>query len=261
MKTLVLRSGGGLPAFDIYAGMWLAFDDAGIRVDAVDGSSAGGVTGIMQQSGMTAQMFADAIRSFQTSDLVAYRTLWQARMFFDNFTSILDPGPIRQTLTRILPADWSKYTACRANATRFSNDAATNVFDPAIMPTPIDAAMATMAIDGLWCAIPSIDGDLMGDGAYSANLPLPPDWTAYDRVFLLIGSGTPGQRGKSAFDRILHAKSLLIGANVQRVLQMVQDAPNVKVLYPQVDTDMLSFNHDLIDQMRTWTAQQLAGMM
>lgn len=248
-RILFVRSGGGFPGLDIHAGIWLALEDRGIRPTDVAGTSAGAVISACQAAGMKPAVCAGIVTGLRDRDVRQEVPCWKVRIpWLDHF---LDPQPIRDLLAELLPASFDRLTMpLAAWATRMDTGDSVNVADPRISKSVQAAVLASMSICGVFPPVVLADGLSYIDGGVRRNLPLPPDWTRYDQVWLLIASGRPrdyaGRGG--ILTHLFRNVHYLMHDQILDVLDTTIGFPTVHVVWPQVRTPrgMLRFDHDRI---------------
>lgn len=262
MRTLFVRSGGGMPGLDIHAGIWLALEEVGITPTAVHGTSAGAIVSAMQASGRKADFAAALLSGLTDRDIRAERCLWKLRIPWINYW--LENAPIRALLETTCDKGWSQCElplACWA--TRLDTGEPVNVARPDLAATPADAALASMSICGIFEPVQLSDGSSYVDGGVRRNLPLPDDWQSYDDVWLLIASSRPSdyRPSRGILTHLLRNVSWLMVDQITDVLDRVHGAqrPRVHVIWPKVrnHSGTLHFNHGLIQQAYLETLSQL----
>lgn len=260
-KTIIVRSGGGFPGLDIHAGISLAMEDAGIVPHAVHGTSAGAIISLLQAGGRSASYVAQLLESLSDRDVRAERTCWKLRMpWIDWF---LDSAPIRELLALHGPGSYASLRmelACWAVSAQ--NGAAVNVARPEIFADPVDAAIASMSIAGVFPSVRGLNGIDYIDGGIRRNLPLPADWKDYDRVILCIAAPWPTDYAKTTgiLTHLIRNFQIAMQDQIDDPLEEVSGAGNVLVLWPSVSGKggMFRFDHSLIEEARKGVAQLLA---
>jgi predicted acylesterase/phospholipase RssA len=250
-RILFVRSGGGLPGLDIHAGIWLALEERGIIPTEVHGTSAGAIASAIQASGKSAVLGAALVNSLRDSDVRRELFAWKIRIpWIDHF---IDNGPILAIMQNIMAPTFDKLTMpMQCWATRRETGHAINVANPDLSPTPALAAMASSSISGCFPAVKLLDGYTYVDGGVRCNLPLPRNWRDFDKVYLLIASGRPADypKTKGLLTAVYRNLQYLMRDQVADVLDIVGNAPNVHVIWPQVRSTggMLHFDHSLLHE-------------
>ncbi|MEX2582505.1 MAG: patatin-like phospholipase family protein [Gemmatimonadota bacterium] len=115
--TILVLGGGGMKAV-AHVGVVKALEEAGIRPDAIVGTSIGALTGALLAGGLGWRELAEVVRRLKREDIVSVnrRALWFGGV---RQSSVFDDGPFRDWLERILPALHfdEMITPLRVNAT------------------------------------------------------------------------------------------------------------------------------------------------
>jgi predicted acylesterase/phospholipase RssA len=248
-RTLFVRSGGGLPGLDIHCGIWAALAAHGIEPTDCHGTSAGAIVSLLQASGMEQHSFDSLLRHLRDSDVRSERFAWKLRMPFIDWW--MDSDPIRVLLDGFATSSYAKLrTGLACWATDYRTGEAVNVAREEIFDRPVEAALASMSVSGVFPPLIGLDGRAYVDGGVRRNLPLPANWRDYDRVYLCIASAFPRDyslRGGILTHLIRNIQIALLD-QIQDPLDETRGAPNVTVLWPDVHTPkgFLHFDHDLI---------------
>lgn len=249
---------------DILAGQLAGLADAGIRPDAICGTSAGAIIAALAAAGHTPQAICDIIGGLRDRDVRQERWFWKPRaLWIDHF---LEHKPIRKLLHKLLPADISNLKIPYSCATTETHTGGLAVWSsaPAALPGRRmsiaadwrDCVLASMSISGVFSWV-GIGGAEYADGGVRAGLPLPDTWTAYDQVALLVASYSPNYRGRkrSIISRLLLNAEWYSLDQVLDVLSRIARrrqsgaCPDVQVIYPPPLEDaggLLRFDHSLI---------------
>jgi len=252
-----------MPGLDIHCGLWRALAEAGIEADAHAGTSAGAIAAAYAAMGERPHAFEHLLRSLRDGDVRRDRWLWRLRLPW--IDSILCHEPIEQLLEQVLPEAFEDLEArLSVFATVEPNGFAVD-FDAG--PILRQAVLASMSISGFWPAVRMRAGHgdeqrelPMVDGGTSANLPVPPDYLAYDEVYLLVATGRLSYAPGNALGRMRRNVDLLMQDQVLDTIARVErEHPRVTVLWPRLDTPRgaLHFDHGLIDETYTWARDQL----
>lgn len=261
-RVLFVRSGGGFPGLDIHAGIWLALEEQGIRPTEVHGTSAGAIVSGIHASGHSAEHAVSIVRGLCDSDLRRQVALWKLRLPWIDY--ILHNMPILDLLYQLCSERYEDLVMpLRAWATRYDTGAPVNVAHPEIARRPAEACMASSSICGIFPPVRLIDG-LYVDGGVRCNLPLPPDWTSYDEVWLLIASGRPREypKRRGVLTHLVRNVHYLMQDQIEDVLVATHGSPRVNVVWPKIgaETGMLHFDHGLIDKAYRHTIETLKCM-
>jgi predicted acylesterase/phospholipase RssA len=249
-RVLFCRSGGGLPGIDIHIGIWLALAASGVHATHVHGTSAGGIISALDAAEWSPQAAEDLVMRFRSEDVVDYRTLWRLRAAF--LANICSGDAVLEVLTKHLPATWEAYQKPLAVwTTQAGTSRRINAFRPTIAHSPAEAVAMSSRIPAVFPPVKGVDGLFYVDGGMRHNLPLPADWQSYDEVWLLIASGAPSdtEPAGTTLGNLLRVFRHLMADQILDVLDEVQGAPNVRVVWPRLKTpSMLEFDHGLIDK-------------
>lgn len=265
-RTLIIRSGGGMPGLDIHAGIGIALDRLGIIGTDVIGTSAGAIISALDASGKPAMEIADIINDLSDEEVRQPRFMWRARPWINN---IFSPRKIELLLERLLPPTFQQLSKrCGIHATRV-RDGAGITFGHIAVHKPIDwlpplrqSVMASMAIHGFFPDV-RIDRDYYADGGTSNNVPLPYDLTPYDRVVICIATPPVLYRRKSNYiARMLTNVSWLMRGQINATLARISSR-KVIVLWPDVakDCGTMRFRHSLIIDSFKEAMEQLQGQL
>lgn len=252
-RTLIVRSGGGMPGLDIHAGLWLALDEAGCVPTDCSGTSAGALVSAAHASGRTAENFATILRDLSDSDVRNERFAWKLRIpWIDYF---LESAPIRKVLNDIVVGRFDDLRCgLHCWATDVLSGQSVNVANPKIAESPAAAALASMSICGVFEAVTMLDDRQYVDGGVRKNLPLLGSWRDYDQVILCIASEKPRdyQKQRGILTHLLRNVHFLMLDQIEDVLDAVSingaiDS-RVTVLWPDchAPAGTLHFDHSLI---------------
>jgi predicted acylesterase/phospholipase RssA len=258
-RILFVRSGGGMPGLDIHAGITLALDDAGIRPTETSGTSAGAIICAMEASGRTPANMAAIMAGMRDDQVRHERTCWKVRIPW--IDSVMDNDRIRATMEQYISPTWDALSnPFHAWAVDESNGTVADVADPAIAPTPVDAALASMSIAGLFPPV-VLNATPYIDGGVRRNLPLLPNWTEFDQVWLLIATQRmkPGKHSGIISRLILNFNIALFDQTIEVVEAMVPFARKVHVVWPACPSEagLLHFNHGLIAKAYDQTVEAI----
>jgi predicted acylesterase/phospholipase RssA len=258
-RILFCRSGGGLPGLDIHIGIWAALHSCGVHATHCHGTSAGAIISALDSAEWSHKAAEELIRSFASDDVVDHRTLWRLRAAF--LANICSGDAVLDLLHKHLPVTWAAYDKpLSCWATQAGTSRRINAFRPTIAHDPAEAIAMSSRIPAVFPPIEGVDGLYYVDGGMRHNLPLPADWQSYDEVWLLIASGAPGdtQPANTTIGNLLRVFRHLMADQILDVLEEVQDAKNVRVVWPRLPTpSMLEFDHGLIDKAYTEALRQI----
>jgi len=271
MKTLFVLSGGGMRGLDILAGQLAALGAAGIRPDAICGTSAGAVIAALAATGYAPATICGIVSGLRDRDVRRERFMWKPRaLWIDHF---LEHAPIRKLLQRLLPADVAELKMPYSCVTTRTSDGAEIVWSSRILAAaPADVSMsgladwrecvlASMSISGIFPWV-DLQGAEYADGGVRANLPLPSNWTMYDQVYLLVASHHAkfaGRRRSIVSRLVLNAEWYALDqiadvfSRIRRVQAKYESTPRVVALFPPPLSSrggMLRFDHGLIQSAR-----------
>lgn len=250
-RRLFCWSGGGLPGLDIHVGIWKALSEIGIESTANAGTSAGAIVAAINSTGVSNAVANSIILDLTDDDIRRERFLWKLRIPWIN--SFLDPKPILDLLTEILPAEFSDLKKklsvfVTEEVTASQKEIKT---DGQLFKLP-QTVLASMSIMGVF---PTING--YSDGGTTAYLPLPDDWSSYDEIYLLIAKRPLDYRKQNGIlTRSLFNADILYEDQVADTIVFARrNHPAVTVIRPSVKTPegSLHFNHDLIRQAYEYT--------
>jgi len=251
-RILFCRSGGGLPGIEIHLGCWLALEHCGIHATHLQGTSAGAIVSAFDSSEWHPGDAEHLVRSLHVDDVVDYRAAWKLRAAF--LANICSGEKISSVLRSYLPETWGAYTKpLAAWATQAGTSRRINVFRDTIAHCPVEAVEMSSRIPAVFPPIRGSDGLYYVDGGMRHNLPLPADWQNYDEVWLIIASGAPSNTdpGRTVLGNLLRVFRHLMADQILDVLEEVNGAPNVHILWPRIETpSMLEFSdsHELIER-------------
>jgi predicted acylesterase/phospholipase RssA len=258
-RILFCRSGGGLPGIDIHVGIWAALQACGVHATHCHGTSAGAIVSALDAAEWDPKAAEDLVLSFRSEDVVDYRTLWKLRAAF--VPNICSGESVMKVLNKHLPATWEAYVKpLSCWATQAGTSRRINAFRPTIAHSPAEAVAMSSRIPAVFPPIKGVDGLFYVDGGMRHNLPLPADWQSYDEVWLLIASGAPSntQPAETTIGNLLRVFRHLMADQLLDVLEEVQDAKNVRVIWPRLQTpSMLEFDHGLIDKAYAEALRQI----
>lgn len=255
-RTLFVRSGGGLPGIDIHVGITAALRELGVESHANTGTSAGAAVAAMDSAGWSVGLMADLVSPLERRDVLRrrYRRYLLAGLF--RVRHWFDVEPLDQLLQDQLPSSFAMFTKPLAV---WATDAETNRGRFFAEGRTAPAVLASMSIPGLLPYV-SIGDRLYTDGGVSDNLPLPPDWTDYGEVWLLVASTTSdfAKRSENVVARVLSVAEALMQNQLSRTIAGARQtvdamiasgsrAPRLRVVRPNVQPGrgLLRWDHEL----------------
>jgi len=259
-RILFCRSGGGLGGLDVHIGMWLALEACGIRATHLHGTSAGAIVSTLDAAEWDAHSAETLIRGYTEADVIDYRWMWELRAGF--LANVCSGDAVVRTLGDVMPRTFDALEKpCACWTTQAGTSRLINAMRPTIASCPAQACAMSSRIPAIFPPVIGVDGLPYIDGGVRHNLPLPPDWRDYDEVYLLVATGAPSNTypAGTVLGNILRVFRHLMADQILDVLDEVQGAPHVHIIWPKVDTDMLKFNHDLINQVCVSTMKELAA--
>lgn len=259
-RILFCRSGGGLPGLDIHAGIWAALHDCGIHADACHGTSAGAVISSMDSAGYSAPDAVKIVRTYVSDQLIDWRWAWRSRSLF--IANVAAGKAMLRELEKILPSNWDDYQKPLSTWTvQAGSCLKINSFRPSIAKAPEQAVAMSARIPAVFPPIQGVDRRYYVDGGLRNNVPLPANWQEWDQVYILIATGAPEptEPAHTVLGNALRAFRTLMADQILDVLEQVEGARNVRVIWPRVVTpSMLEFDHKLIDQAYYEARRQIA---
>lgn len=272
-----MMSGGGLRGMDVLTGQLLALADVGITPTAVCGTSAGAAIAALLAAGHDAKAIYDIISGLRDCDIRAERWFWKPRaLWIDHF---LDNAPIRHLLQRHLPANINALVMPLACATTRVTDGASVVWTSSSAipgrqmrdaPDWRECILASTSISGVfpWVCIIPAEAVQYADGGVRANLPLPPNWTLFDAVYLLIAGyqNNFSAAGNNMLSRLILNTSWYALDQIDDVLARIYAHPAKKIhttaLFPPKTASTGSsfrFDHSLIASARSLAQKTLTS--
>lgn len=256
-RILFVRSGGGMPGLDIHAGITLALNEAGIFPTETSGTSAGAIICAMEATGHNGINLASILRGLRDEDVRHERACWGLR--FPWLDSIMLNDRIRQMMETYIAPTWDKLKhPFHAWATDEEDGRVVDLAGLRIAPCPVDAALASMSIAGIFPpvtlgTIPYIDG------GPRRNLPMPSDWYDYDEIYLLVASNRlKCSHHTGILARLIRNFEIALYDQCVEVVDEFRLDPKVTVIWPDLPTKgMLRFDHDLIIKARDFAADEL----
>lgn len=265
-KTLIVRSGGGMPGLDIHAGIGLALRNAGITATHCIGTSAGAIISALDASGMSYPEIAKQIITLRDSDVRSPRPLWRMRPWIDY---IFQPTKIMRLLENLLPYGFSSLSKplgvhCTRNRDGRGVTFGTVSMDDTLMswfPPLRQAVLASMSIHGFFPEV-RIDRHDYSDGGTTANVPIPLDLTRYDRVIVCIATPpTEYPVRNRLIPRLVANIQWLMRGQIDSACARVFNNPKVTIIWPNVgkSAGTMRFRHSLIVEAEREASKQLAS--
>lgn len=257
MKTLIVRSGGGLPGIDVHIGYWKALEEAGIHGDVLHGTSAGSIISALDAIGWTAKEAELNVSLLSDNDIRDERLFWKLRPF--SVPSIMKGEKKIKLLTKFLTDRRStRASSLHVWAMRLPDASLRNAL---MYGDLISSVAASCAIPVVFPRVRLHDGHEYVDGGISANIPLPNDWNMYDRVIVLdatLDDPTSFSSRNDLVSNAVGAARLSMRSQATRVRETVSISSNsLYISMPGVkDKGVLHFDHSLID--RAYVAAQKA---
>lgn len=259
-RILFCRSGGGLPGIDIHIGMWRALEASGIRATVCHGTSAGAIVSVLDSAEWDAHSAENLVTGFKDDDVLDWRWLWELRAGW--LANVCEGHSVLRTLDNWLPRTFDALQKpCSTWTVQAGTSRLINAMRPTIASCPAQAVAMSSRIPAVFPPIMGVDGLLYIDGGVRHNLPLPPDWRDYDDVYLLIATGAPEntEPAGTVLGNLLRVFRHLMADQILDVLDEVSGAPNVHVIWPKMKTDILRFDHSLIDLAYATSLEQMKG--
>ena len=258
-RILFCRSGGGLPGLDIHVGIWQALSINGVVATHCHGTSAGAIVSAMDSAGWSSLQAAKTVQQYTAENLIDWRWLWRTRSLF--IANVARGKAMLRELDRLLPSQWEDYHKPLSTWTvQAGSCLKINSFRDTIAHSPEEAVAMSARIPAVFPPIQGVDRRWYIDGGLRNNLPLPPDWREYDEVWLLIASGLPSntEPASTVLGNALRVFRTLMADQILDVLEQVEGAPNVHVIWPKLRTpSILEFDHSLIAQARNEAIAQI----
>ncbi len=187
---MVAVLGGGGAKSLAHAGAWKALREAGITPSHIVGTSMGAIVGAAFAAGATYERFVEVARSLGSKDVAALDRFALVKGVFA--ANIFKPGPLRQSIARLVPA--TRFTDLEIPLTVTATDVDSGeliLFGALGQDAPlIDALYASCALP-LYFPPGRIDGRRLADGGLRAALPLGPASTIPADLVVAIDVG-PG---------------------------------------------------------------------
>src|SRR5262245_22685841 len=117
MRSLIL-AGGGIKVGYQAGCLEVLLDEVGLEFDHVDGASGGCFNAARMASGLSGKQIADAWRTLDPFDMVAFNWREYSKLFWARSISTLD-----KLRTRVFPAwglQWDRIRACQRPLTTFN---------------------------------------------------------------------------------------------------------------------------------------------
>ena len=258
--VLFCRSGGGLPGLDIHVGIWIALAERGIAANACHGTSAGAVVSAMDAAGYQPCDADEVVRGYTSDELIDWRWAWRTRALF--IANVAKGKAMLRELQRLLPSHWADYRKPVSTWTVQSGSCLKiNSFRESLARSPEEAVAMSACIPAVFPPLRGMDGRYYIDGGLRNNVPLPADWQEWREVWLLIATGAPEstEPAGTVLGNALRAFRTLMADQILDVLEQVEGAPNVHVIWPRIKTpSMLEFDHRLISAAYAAAAVQVA---
>jgi len=187
--VVAVLGGGGAKSL-AHAGAWKALREAGITPSHIVGTSMGAIVGAAFAAGATYERFVEVARSLGSKDVAALDRFALVKGVFA--ANIFKPGPLRQSIARLVPA--TRFTDLEIPLTVTATDVDSGeliLFGALGQDAPlIDALYASCALP-LYFPPGRIDGRRLADGGLRAALPLGPASTIPADLVVAIDVG-PG---------------------------------------------------------------------
>lgn len=170
--TVLVLGGGGMKGI-AHVGVTKALEEAGIRPDAIIGTSIGALTGAMLAGGLGWRELTEVVRRLKREDIVTFnrRALWFGGV---RATSVFEDGPFRSWLERVLPTfHFSELiTPLRINATSLVSGQEVWFGDGYRTDVPLlEAVYASCALPVYFPPL-HLEQDVLVDGGVLNALPL-----------------------------------------------------------------------------------------
>lgn len=263
MKTLIVRSGGGLPGLDVHVGYWLALARAGVIGTSLCGTSAGAIISALDLYGWTAIEAFDYITGLRDSDVRDERPFWRIRFPF--IESVFYGSKMRSMINDLLRMKVRERSVSYFGvySVRVSDG---EIYNLSNSTKVADAVIASCSVPVLFPAAYAC-GSKWVDGGVAANFPLPDDWSSYDRVVLCDATLDDGKALDAGTDRDTTIRSaitairLAMRAQATRARKCVRMHPNgvILSLRGQKDHGLMRFDHSLIELATNHAVDVLKG--
>jgi NTE family protein len=231
--AFVLAGGGSLGAVQV--GMLRSLTAAGVVPDLLVGASAGAVNAAFFAGDPTAGGVAELERiwrGIRRADVFPVSLLQGGLGAFGLRSHLVDPGPLRRLLARVLPAPELGRTAlpCHVVATDLTNG------EEVVLSggSTVEAVLASAAIPGVFPPV-SISGRHLVDGGIANNTPLSTAVSlGADRIVVLPTGYACALEAppRSALGMALHAVSLLISRQLRVDIERLAGAADLHVVPP-----------------------------
>lgn len=247
-RTLIVFSGGGAPGIDIHAGIARALEMHEVVPTEIHGTSAGAIFGALWAANHFDGIAASAIvHALTDRDFRDFRFLWRLRSAMGWTESIMAGQKAAALADKLLPPSFSDLPC------RFVCHTVEHGTQQLVAHDSGDlrrAVVASMSIRGVFPAV-QIGSYRYSDGGTKANVPLPPHWRDFDRVFICIATQPVDYpKNNGAIYNAMFSIHELMEGQVARVLRDVEPEIGRKVIVirPGVDTtgSALRFDHNLI---------------
>ena len=267
MNTLGVFSGGGGKGLCKLAGAISALDDAGIRMDVVSGTSAGGLAAIAYALGLSGRNLSAVLTSLPENAIKCHRTLWKLRLRGPwKVSSIHDPMNARAAIAKVTQGRTREYLSvpCHVWGVDIGTGEKVDLLDPQHRATLDTAALATMSAPPFLPAV-RVGGRWIIDGGVRYNLPLLPTWRDYDRVVILNVAGEyRGDPRRDVVSTVVNAMRIMLAEQTTEPLEdftLHQGIMAGKVAIINLPDDapggLLDLKHDLIGKSYALTRQQI----
>lgn len=267
VRRLGCFSAGGMPGLDLHAGMCLAAQECGITFDVVTGASAGSAIAASWATGRSARSLVEFLQGLTDRDIRDERNCWALRALLaeqfglGDIQSVMAAGKVEAKLARLLPTEFRNLAIpCGVAVTDEFMGRSAMVTHGDLRKT----VLASMAIPGFFPPVVLQDlRAVCSDGGAMNYLGLPPDWRAFDEVWVFIASPPYKYipRRQTVFYRAQMGVHFALLAQIERQLEMLKSVPRLACtnceFHPRIvvirptcgaAAGMLRFDHDLIHQ-------------
>lgn len=236
---LVFSGGGAKGAYE--AGLALALRERGVVPAVVAGTSSGAITAVMVAAG-DEERLAGIWRTIRRDDIFAYRAPlalggllpgWLALPILLRARGLLDPAPLRATLTRHV--DFGRVRVSPTRVLVVATDlrsGAPHRFDNATVS--VDALMASAAVPGLFPPV-EVDGALLVDGGVVQRAPTLELLDAHPVQRVLVVLGYESEAPAEATVQAVLERALELAL----VREILRDVELARFRHPSVDLRVL----------------------
>jgi NTE family protein len=239
-ERTVLVLGGGAMKGVAHIGAWKALDEAGIRPDAIVGTSIGAVVGACIAGGMGWRDLSEMARALRKEDIVGInrRALWFGGV---REQAVLDPDPFRLWLAETLPANRFSDLGLplRINAVSLKSGREVWFGDGVRAEVSVHEAVYASAALPVYFPPARIDGDLLVDGGVIDSFAIEQarDWGATRVVGIDVGADLTPPR-PDYFDKgmvAIHDRVFSLSARHRRERGLAEwSGPELLYIRPKV---------------------------